>query len=403
MSLAGQNLLGELAGNNPLLNAIKAGASPAAVKHAIINRLAPYFKRQDILATNAVEILVPEFLRICRIEARPWCHEVFMSALVVYEASKTAGDQNCFRSIEQWWREVEQGISGFWSVYNLRQLTESMSLHDLAFDKFRVIGSLLEGAVQPMLRELLSQARIARGKDWNADKIRTLEFGNVVDELRNTTAMQEVCEPSPWKIRINQWRNIAQHQAFKIKGDAVVVRFGKPPKTTELTLTVEDLKQLTGKVAMLFESLGSARAIFTIDNHESLSVAPSPSETRPEGRLLHLATVFSSQGFELIDVTETSDAVDATIRDTIPANAVARGAHTMQFVHGLSLYFSKKDVRIRFSNSANSERFLFTAYGEDCEAFRDGKLTESEMANRTKIEILSNDDDAGASTSVAPE
>lgn len=389
MTTSGKKLLGELGENNPLLKAIKAGASPEAVKHAVIERLSPYFKRRDILKTFAVEVLVPQFLTVCRIEARPWCHEVFLSTLVVYEASKSVGDQNCFRSIEQSWREVEQGIASFWSVYNLRQPTDSMSLHDLVFERFRVIGTLLEGAVQPILRELLSQARIVGGKDWNADKIRTLDFGNVVDELRRTTAMWEVCEPSPWKVKINQWRNVCQHQSYKVKGDDIVARYGKPPKTTELTLRIEDVELLAAKTSMLLEALGSARSIFTIDNYESLSVAPAPSETRTEGRLLHLSTLISSQGFELIDVTETGDAVEATVRDTIPANVTDRGAHSMQFVHRLSQYFPKRETRIRFLDSTNSARFLFTAQREDCEAFRDGNLTEGEMVDRTRIAVLS--------------
>ena len=384
-----QELLTELGQSNPLLKASAAGASPAAIKFAIIEKLSPYFRRHEILERCAIDALAPEFLRVARIEADPWSHAILLAALRVYEDSEAVGTSDCFRAFEQWWSDVNAGFAGFWSLYNLRQKDVGTSPHDITFERFRNVGSLLEGAAQPVLRELLAHSRIARGKEWTSDKLRGLDFGNVVEELKSTPGMAQVCEPDPWKVRLSQWRNVAQHQSYKTTDNGVVVRYGKHPKTVELSMTFAETELLWSRVSSLFTALGSARAIFTIDNHESISVNVSANDSRTEGRLLHLTTGFSSQGFELVSVSENNDELEAIIRDTTDADTVKRGAHVMQFVHPLWSFFRKSQIKIRFLNRDSAEQFLFTAAGENIRAYQEGRLPEAEMAKSTKVEYLS--------------
>jgi hypothetical protein len=305
----------------------------------------------------------------------------------VYRQSLLADKTACSASFQQWWSEVETGVSKFWSIHNLRSNLEDASAEDVVFSKFETIGTLIESIIQPALRELLAHVRIIGQGDWDAERVRALDFGIVVDQLVNAVGLKAACEPQPWGIRLNQWRNVAQHSSYSLSGDMIAVLYGKAPKSKTVQLTREQLQNLMTTIGYIFMAIGSARAIFTIEHHEMFTVTLGNLGIRNESKLLNIASALASQGFVLVDLGEDDSHVRAVISDATKAVTKERAAHAHQLVHWLWMHFPKENVCVVYGAKDDKRRFIFTVEGKSCAAYFRGEMKEVDLANSVRIQI----------------
>ncbi|MGC4006009.1 MAG: hypothetical protein QM811_23970 [Pirellulales bacterium] len=381
-------VLSDLANNHPMLIAIKDGITPQQIKAFTIHCFKPYFFNLNLDEDDhVVSSLVSESIRMVRIQTDLWSHGILNSTLNIYRTSAYSDPEQCFKTFNECWREVEQGVYGFWSIYNLRPKDLIPESEDYVFDQFRTLGSLLEGSIQPMLRELLSHSRITKGTDGSMRKIRELDFGVVVGELHDNTEMKSCFSPEPWGIRINQWRNIAQHQSFRLQGSKINIRYGKKTKINESWISVTDLVNVQERIFQIFNSISFARVIFSLDNHEHFKQGPDHVTTRLESKLVHLSSLFASQGFELLHIDEDDDNVEAVVRDPSGNISIERAAHASQFLLRIWIYFPVNKIRIQYLYS-DSITMYFSADGSDCESASRDDMTLSDFANKVNFQSV---------------
>ena len=381
-----QRLIGDIYDQNPFFQAVAKGVPPGQIKADIVALLSPYVHDTRLLEELALEHLAPEAVRFAQLHRDEWAVRAFESVRPIYEASAQNSEVDCFGVFSEWQPDVAKGTSGFWSLYHLRDRSTDLPPEDWLYDQFRTIGSFIEGAIQPLLRELLAHVRITRGRHGGGEPIRQLDFGRVVGELHDTTSNHSVFAPPPWNVRLSQWRNVAQHHSFQIEQGRVVVQYGKAPNIRRKTLSCDGIRLLSVRVSGLFNAISAARSFFVMNNHDRFFSAVPQIEVRPEIPIVHLATALSTQGFQLVDLCLTDDEVEAVIADQVGGDCLQRAVHVSQFIYTVWRHFPRGHVRIRY-RAHDRRRFAFSASGDLCASIGNGKAPLEELARNHTFDI----------------
>jgi hypothetical protein len=372
-----------------LLDLAEAGVSPGEIKQAVISVLSPYFAKRDMLHDLAIERLVPEAINAQRITADPWAHQMALGVLEIYRNAFRTDQEAALRGVAAYHPEIGRGISEFYTLFHLDRDKTDLPLEEFRYEVFRGIGGLIEACLQPLLRSLLLQTRITRQKESTLEAIRSLSLGNVTGELFDTSGLPDLVAPPPWHVRLNQWRNVAQHHESWVREATVVARIRTGAGSREYILTREDLLKLLSCINMVLRIVRMAHTIIAVENSEDIRPnLPPKDEQRDEVRIFSLASAFASQGFELKDVKVEAEVVSIVLQDVTTREFLSRAAHATQFPYPLWLQFSRDRAVVTVLSADTSKRLRVTAQGSDCALVAAGDIPFDELANRVVLEVL---------------
>lgn len=364
--------------------------SPGEVKDSIIDLLSPYFTNHEILRRFAIDVLPPEAVNVSKILADPWAREMFVTVLNDYRGAFASNTDACLESFANWENEIQTGLSEYWSAFHLEVGKQDLSLEEFKYETFRNIGMLIEASLQPFLRNLLEQVRIRRRQPTTHQTLRRMELGLVVGELIDTSGYPELFSPPPWNIRLNQWRNMAQHHKSRIDDGKIVGVYGRASNERRISLTRQELFLVVRRVFSVFSLVKTARAIFLIDNIEKYQpkiASLGIPATRKEGGILHLAATFATQGFELIDISINDDVVEGVVKDVAGNLTAERIIHSSQFVVPLWVEFQAMRSVIKLEDCKGNLLLTATAEGKACDEVSLGVLPIEEFAKRVAFTL----------------
>lgn len=310
--------------------------TPDVIKAFHIEILSPYIFDQDFLKKEAVNLLAPLVPSVVNICNDAWTKWVFEDTLQAYRDGSKVDKPLSVSTYADWMPKVSLATSEFWSFHYFASELDGLELEEFRFEAFRVIGLLIEACLQPQLKNLLCQVRIRRGKGVTVAQVTNMKLGNVVEELDTTANLGDACRPAPWHIRLNQWRNIAQHHKSHIDLGKIVGLYGTPPNEAEIRLERAQLAEVVLKIKRLYLAMHTAYEIFGMENLEDIRpLVAGKLRIRDEVRLMQLVTSLSTQGFELKDFEQTAEANIATVQDVTDQDEVGRMAHASQFPYVL--------------------------------------------------------------------
>lgn len=348
---------------NPFLEMAESGVSPEDVKQFVITTLTPYFESLEILEEFAIDVLLPEVMNVYKAQLNPTIEEGFGHVLRLYRQAKLADAVASFRACADAESDISAGLAHYWSCMYLEQEKSELEIHEFAFECFRLMGTLIEGCIQPFLRDLVRQTRIVRGK--NPTLLPAISLGNLVGELLDTLGFPELMAPSPWGIRLNQWRNIAQHHRTRIEGNNIVVTYGEKPNEQEATLSREDLMKALRIIAAIFNAIKLARTIYFIDNLHQIKPLLPKINIREDARLLSLVTGISSQGFRVSNMQLSETEASLELVD-IQESAEQRVIHASQLLLPLWSATKRANLKVTYSNKARDFVMEFKTTGGAC-------------------------------------
>src|SRR4051812_31565364 len=106
------------------------GFSPEEVKADVVETLEPYFEHKERLEAYAVELLVSDAINASRLRANPACQKTLEAALEIYRRAKSANEQRCFEIIGEWQATVFEGLSKYWSLYQLERALNALEIEE---------------------------------------------------------------------------------------------------------------------------------------------------------------------------------------------------------------------------------------------------------------------------------
>lgn len=374
--------------SSPLLTFIEQGMSPAEIKEGIIDLLSPHFTNQKNLEEMAVSVLVPEAVSLFRIEDDAWERAMFTRVLGEYQQALALDKNACLEGCASWESKVHHGVSEHWSGFYLEVDKKELLLEEFRYEAFRNIGMIVEACLQPLLKELLLQVRLRRGKANPSNGLETLDLGLAVGELHHTSGYPELFAPPPWAISLSQWRNMAQHHKTRVENGLIVGTYGRGSNEREVKLDRDELFDALKRIYSVFLVIKTARAIFLVDNIDEYRPHIQDIDMRADINVLHLSASLATQGFDVIDISVEGDSVTAVIKDMTDAHAKQRILHSSQFVYPVWLHFPADKITVEFRDSSGEIMLTTIAKGSDCKAVNENIIPSDELANRVEL-ILS--------------
>lgn len=373
---------------NPITFFIEQGMSPDEIKEGFIDLMSPYFTNRSILEQMAVNALAPEAINLLKIEDDAWAKSMFTNVLDEYRRAAALDKDACFKGCASWQGKVLHGVSEHWSGFYLNIDVRELQLEEFKYEVFRSIGMLIEACIQPLLKELLLQVRIRRGKANPDANLDTLELGLTVGELFDTSGYAELFAPPPWNIRLNQWRNMAQHHKTHVERGLIVSTYGVGNNERTVKFKRDELFDAGKRIASIFSILKTARALFLLDNLNEFQPRVSNLDLRADIHVLSLASSIATQGFEVVDLYLEGLSVTAAVKDITDAPAKERMLHASQFVYHVWKYFPADRVTVEYFDKSGNLILTTVCKGSDCEEVSRKVIPFEELSNRVEY-ILS--------------
>jgi ribosomal protein L25 (general stress protein Ctc) len=372
---------------SPLLSFAEQGMSPAEIKQSIIDLLSPYFTNQSVLNDLAIEVLVPEAVNVSKIENDAWAKVMFTNVLSEYRQAMSSDKNACFEGSAKWESKIQHGVSEYWSGFHLEIDKSELPLEEFKYEAFRNIGMVIEASLQPLLKELLLQVRIRRGKANPETGLDTLDLGVAVGELFDTSGYPELFAPPPWGIRLNQWRNMAQHHKSRVENDMIIGIYGKGSNEREVRFKRDELFDALKRIYMIFTVIKTARSIFLVDNIGEYKLKLKDVELRADAKILHLASSVATQGFELIDISIEEKSVTAVVKDVTDSTVKERMLHASQFVYPVWRHFPADEIIVQYLDAQGDLILTTIGKGSDCDEVGRKVVPFEELANRVTFTL----------------
>ncbi|MEP7371512.1 MAG: hypothetical protein ABI659_04725, partial [Nitrosospira sp.] len=109
---------------------------------------------------------------------------------------------------------------------------------------------------------------VASSKVPDIKSVVAADFGQICEKLEKALKNNLLLTPEPWSLRVNQWRNIAQHHSYIVRDDSVVAMYGKAQPPKQIILSRAELLDLARELVRRLGALKSSRAITTINHIE---------------------------------------------------------------------------------------------------------------------------------------
>jgi hypothetical protein len=314
-----------------------AGITPDDLKSALVAQFAPYFEKDEALHQYVIERMVPAAASLSSIAEQRWAMGLFQDALRVQRNALRTNRPASLQCLSNHLETVNNALTIFWSQYHLRRDIDALNLEEFVHEVLRIIGTIIEGPVKPLLYYLVHQARITRGAHPTSEVIRALTLGNLVEEL-----LQQATDPRHLTfsgLRLNQWRNIAQHLTARVRGHTIVCEYNDGQAQVELHRS--ELRQVLVEILAAYKALKVAHSVVFFDCVDEIyagGMLPQP-ELRAEASLVVLVSALASQGFEVLQYAWTPEQSRLVVRDVSTLDPDRRRVHSTQFV--IPLFFER--------------------------------------------------------------
>jgi hypothetical protein len=210
----------------------------------------------------------------------------------------------------------------------------------------------------------------------------------MVHELIETTGNPDTFVPPPWRLRLNDWRNIAQHHTSEVVGIKIVATYAVGSAKREIRFSREELLQALRQIALIFTAVRTARVLLVIDNIKSIRPYLDLSiPLRVDMSVISFASAIGPEGFELLDLDVSEETVEALIRDLTDQPPQERMIHASQFVYPLWWYFKKARLRINFLDRGGKLILTAETDASACQAIADGNMPFGELANHVQFKV----------------
>jgi hypothetical protein len=369
-----------------LLQAFEDGATLDDVKRDAIELLSPYFTNPEILEEMVVNALMPDVVSFAQLRAAGWPIRLFESALGSHRQAKAENAQQSLKACVGWLPDIYSGLSVYWSQFHLEVDKSILGIEEFVHESSRNIGALVEGATKPVVMELLHQVRIGRGEHTTAEDIKHLSLGDVINELIQKSGYPSFFAPPPWGVRLNQWRNMAQHFSIQAESNEVVGTFGLP--STEIRLTRGGLLRVLERLGNTFAGIRLAQTVFFFDNLHEIKAAgllPVDVTIRPEMQILNFTAGLAAQGFDLVSFRRDEQEAVAIIRDKSFEPPEERRLHTFQLAGALWVHTGASAVSLEYQERDGTRNLQVKLEGELCEKVCAGELPPATLVYEAEV------------------
>lgn len=262
--------------------------------------LSPYFENPKRM-TDALNAggLTYEHSFVRRNRETPWVDEAIRMMLTEFRAARQSDAHLCFQTWSSSMEAIDNGIANSALTARLQQDLDELDPALVPKSVLRDVGELLEGSLQPLARLRLAMRGVAGMRTVGDSDIGQMTFGEVLSELSSREDGGDMYRPPPFEVLASQWRNIAYHSSYVVKGAEVICTFGRP-FTKRIVCSINDIVRLGEYINCLTFAHKVAFEIFSIDNLDALDLYAPEIQVTEYTRDGALAYDLFGEGFAVL-------------------------------------------------------------------------------------------------------
>lgn len=325
-----------------------AGATPDQVKQEIVALLQAYVPNKSRLQELAVSVLATDAVCIGKISSRKEWKEVLDSCFEIRNNAIRINRQQSFEVISYFEPAIRSAQESYSLLVIFEVPKDELTLDEFAFELIRTIGTLIESNLQPYIKELYCLQAVAAGQALDPRSVAAEDFGNICEKFEKVLSGGSLLTPAPWGVRVNQWRNIAHHHSYVVRGDEVIATYGKATPKKQVTLVRAELLSLAQELVRRLGALKSSRLITVVNHIDELEPYLPKGEPSAYSHATALFASFATQGFRLLDLQLKGGQATAVIEDVVPTEGNERPIHCSQFVGTIASRFPGLSVEVRY-------------------------------------------------------
>jgi hypothetical protein len=348
----------------PFTKALKGGIALAELKESIVDVLNPYVRDKELLWKQAVSVLANEALCIANLNVRTEWKDLLVKSFEIRDSAILKDQLLAYKIICDFELSIREAQRKYSMQILFEQSKDGLNTDEYAFEMFRLIGGLIESTIQPFIKEIYCLAALNAGQNEDTKAVIKADFGQVIEQFSRLNCFPGLLTPGTWDVRINQWRNIAQHHSFSVVGEKIEATYGKSSPKKCIALTREELFSLSKELIRRLGALKSSRELTILNNIEELRGRLPNVEVDIYSKATELAAAFATQGFTLAGLEEAADVVSARILDVNPSPGNIRQIHCSQFVLPIGARFPQKGIEVTYEAEGSDEKFKFSLTAE---------------------------------------
>jgi len=366
----------------PFTRMVQDGHSSEDIKSSVIHLLTPFVQDIDFLEKNAVSLLANEATCIGQLMSKPRWKTLLVDAFEVRNSSLDKDKQKAIDVMANFEPSIREAQAKYSLQIIFENIREDYELDEYAFELFRIIGALIESVIQPFLREYYCLLLICHDRDFDIASVIKSDFGRIINNIEELNSSDSFTKPYPWGIRINQWRNIAQHHSYSVSNDLVLAEFGKGNNLKNIELEKHELFNLSKELIRRLGALKSSRELTILNYNESIIPAlPKVESLKNYGAITELASSFATQGFKMVKFTDEDRQIEATFIDLSEQVTSNRQIHCSQFLVPITTRFPGRNVKVIWTSQITKGKVTFSAKRYDLKKIITLSNPLAELAN----------------------
>lgn len=293
---------------------IVEGRSIDDIENDIFTKLSPYFHNKETLKRNVCNssmVSVYEFVMIYSddLAFSKGLNEILNCYTLAYKTNPN----EVIRLVLDTHQEFVERENMMWSIRQ-RTVPETEDVYEKVMFYFEYIGSTLEISVKGIVHELYALIRLINGQSIDYDKICKTDFGIAINNILTHNCFEEILQIGPNNIKLSDWRNIANHNSYKIASGKIICTYGKMGNS--FSLDVEEFLNYIHEIMRSCNILNIARCIFVYDNIEVFSTEQGKrGEFRDNMIFNQIRMTLVPQGFVLKSINKNKNILEVDLQD----------------------------------------------------------------------------------------
>jgi hypothetical protein len=387
-----KDVLRDFEGHNPFPLFYKHGYTPEVIKKEIIKSFNNFFENKANLEIYAIDGLATtwtSFLTSSRDKGfKTVLNKISSFTRLAFKTDSSSAVNTCF----DWSNELNDATNKYWSVKKLQQNTEQLCLEDMVAAYFQCIGQLIESLIKPYVKFHYQLYTIANKNPISKEIIEKDDLGHTLNHI---FAIDNNLIIKPLNIPLNQWRNIAYHHNYIVKGKTISCTYGNTTNKKKIILTKKQLTGVLKAVYRFYKTLKISEALVTYDNFQLLQAykgnnLATSTPSRDESMLIELYTSIGSQGFLVKDLINDKQKTTLTVQDLTDVDPNARGIHSSQFLHVIGKFYKTKTIEVIYKQADGSTYLISSIKHKTLQDFNEGKLKVNELIEHTELNFINN-------------
>ncbi|MFE6078265.1 hypothetical protein ACFVQB_27800 [Paenibacillus sp. NPDC057886] len=387
-----QKVIDIVQNESPILQLIELGITPEQIKEDVIDKLGRFFVNKDKLIKYSTANLVSDWIHFGKYRNDDFFISILIQSLEMYRTAMNCNSNVCVEIITSLLNEHAESDNRLWSFLLTQNDKNEFDFHEYVETVINDIGRIIEGLSKSVLIEFLCMNKLVNGKVVEIQSVMKQDLGVINSELLLDASFVDIF--SIRGLKLSDWRNIAYHHSYRIKGENVWCEYGSKQNRKTIILAKEELWETLQSVVKTLDLLNLTHKLFLCDNEDSILLTNCDfelvdSEIRPEIWFITLASSISAQGFKIIDFITNKECTKLVLRELIiESDAETRAFHSSQFTYNLWYYSLSEKLEVEYRLPNNQVYLISSTTSEVCEKVEDEEKGIEYLAEHIELNFI---------------